>query len=164
MHKRHRDCKGTVLAADLEELIKRDPSRPLRSLVQEMSILQNNCANDGVRGLEMQSLCYENGMKPGPIMSEASKTMLNRLKERLSEVREQKIWPPSSPDCKPLDYFVCGVSKFWVNAKPHNKTAYLISKIMEMMGFLDRDTVAKAIRRFRPSSEAVVAAEGHFIE
>jgi hypothetical protein len=32
------------------------------------------------------------------------------------------------------------------------------------MGFLDRDTVAKAIRRFRPSSEAVVAAEGHFIE
>jgi hypothetical protein len=57
VHKRHRDCMGTVLAADLEELITRDPSRPMSmmSLVQEMSVFQNNCEKDGVRGLEMQS-------------------------------------------------------------------------------------------------------------
>jgi hypothetical protein len=103
-------------------------------------------------------------MKPGPITSEASKTTLNRLKESLSEVWKQKIWPTSSPDCKPLDYFVCGVSEFTVNAKPHNKTAYLIPKIMEVMGPLDRDTAAKAIRRFRPSSEDVVAADGYFTQ
>jgi hypothetical protein len=77
---------------------------------------------------------------------------------------EKEIWPPSSPDCKPLEYFVCGVSKFRVNAKPHNKTVYLIPKIMEVMEFLDRDTMAKAYRRFRSSSEAVVAAESYFIE
>jgi hypothetical protein len=45
----------------------------------------------------------------------------------------KEIWPPSSPDCKPLDYFVCGVSEFRVNAKPHNKTVYLIPKIMVVM-------------------------------
>jgi hypothetical protein len=76
----------------------------------------------------------------------------------------KEIWPPSSPDCKPLDYFVCGVPEFRVNAKPHNKTAYLIPKIMVVMESLDRDTVAKAYRRFRSSSEAVVTADGYFIK
>jgi hypothetical protein len=59
---------------------------------------------------------------------------------------------------------VCGVSEFRVNAKPHNITVYLIPRIMMVMESLDRDTVAKAYRRFRSSSEAVVAAEGYFIE
>ncbi len=76
----------------------------------------------------------------------------------------KEIWPLSSPDCKLLDYIVCGVSEFRVNAKPHNKTVYLIPKIMEVMESLDRDTVAKTYRRFRSSSEAVVAADGYFIE
>ncbi len=76
----------------------------------------------------------------------------------------KEIWPLSSPDCNLLDYFVCGVSEFRVNAKPHNKTVYLIPKIMVVMESLDRDTVAKAYRRFRSSSEAVVVADGYFIE
>jgi hypothetical protein len=63
------------------------------------------------------------------------------------------------------DFFVCGVSKLLrVNAKSHNKTAYLIPKIMEVMKSLARDTVSKAFRRFRSSSEAVVAADSHFID
>ena len=87
---------------------------------------QNNCENNDVRGLEIQSVCYEKGMKTGQFMPEASKTTLDWLKESFSEVWDKEIWPPSSPYCKPLDYFVCGVSEFRVNAKPHNKTAYLI--------------------------------------
>jgi hypothetical protein len=35
---------------------------------------------------------------------------------------------------------------------------------MEVMESLDRDTVAKAFRRFRSSSEAAVAPDGYFIE
>jgi hypothetical protein len=35
---------------------------------------------------------------------------------------------------------------------------------MEVMASLDRDTVAKAFRMFRSSSETVVAADGYFIE
>ena len=38
VHKRSSDCKKTVLAADLEDLIIRDPDRSLRFLAQEMSI------------------------------------------------------------------------------------------------------------------------------
>jgi len=85
-------------------------------------------------------------------MSEASKTTLDRLKESLSEVWEKEVWHPSSPVCNPLDYFVCGISELRVNAKPHNKIvkiAYPISKIMEVMESLDRDTMAKAFKSFR---------------
>jgi hypothetical protein len=39
-----------------------------------------------------------------------------------------------------------------------------MAKITEVMGSLDRDTVAKASRWFRSQIEAVVAAEGDFIE
>jgi hypothetical protein len=97
-------------------------------------------------------------------MPEASITTLDWLKESLSDVWDKEIWPPSSSDCRPLDYFVCGVSEFRVNAKPHNKTAYLIPKIMEVMESLERDTMTKVFRRFRSSSETVVAADGYFIE
>ncbi len=50
------------------------------------------------------------------------------------------------------------------NANSHNKIAYQISKIMEVMESLDRDTMAKAFESFGSSTEAVVAVDGHFIE
>jgi hypothetical protein len=103
-------------------------------------------------------------MKTGQFKSDASKMTLDCLKESLSDMWEKDIWPHSSPDCEPLEYFVCGVSEFGVNVKPHNKTAYLIPKIMEVMESLDRDTVVKTFWRFRSSSEAVVVADGYFIE
>ncbi len=51
-----------------------------------------------------------------------------------------------------------------VKAKPHNKTEDLIVKIKEVMGTLDRDTVAKAYKRYMSRIEAVVTADGSFIE
>jgi hypothetical protein len=57
-------------------------------------------------------------VKTGQFMSEASKMTLEWLKESLSYMWEKEIRPPSSPDCKPLDYFVCGVSEFRVNTNP----------------------------------------------
>ena len=89
---------------------------------------------------------------------------LDWFKGSLSDMWEKDIWPHSSPDYEPLDCFMCGVSEFGVNVKPHNETAYLIPKIMEVMESLDRDTVVKTFRRFRSSSEAVIAAYGYFIE
>ena len=103
-------------------------------------------------------------MKTGQFMPEASKTTLDWLKESLLDVWDKEIWPLSSPDCKPLDYIVGGVSEFRVNAKPHNKTAYLIPKTMGVMKSLDSDTVANTFRRFRPSSETTIGADGYLIE
>jgi flagellar biosynthesis regulator FlbT len=51
-----------------------------------------------------------------------------------------------------------------VNAAPHNKTEDLLKKIKEVMGSLDKDTVAKACSRIRSRIEGVVAADGDFIE
>jgi hypothetical protein len=93
-----------------------------------------------------------------------SKKTQNWLKKNLPEMWEKEVWPPSSPDCNPMDYFVWGVTELRVNKKPHNKTEDLIQKIKEVMGSLDRDTVAKACKRFRSRIEAVVAADGDFIE
>jgi hypothetical protein len=58
----------------------------------------------------------------------------------LTEVWEKEIRPPSSPDCIPFDYFAGGVSELRVRANP----ADLIPYIWEVIGFLARNTVAKA--------------------
>jgi hypothetical protein len=51
MHNRHNVSKGTVLAADLEELITRGPRRSMRSFAQEMSIFLTT-----VRTMESEDL------------------------------------------------------------------------------------------------------------
>ncbi len=56
-----------------------------------------------------------------------------------------------------------GVSELRVNLKPHNKTEDLVQKIKEMVGSLDRDTVAKASKRYRSRIEAIVIADVHFV-
>jgi hypothetical protein len=86
------------------------------------------------------------------------------LKENLTEEWEEEVCPPSSPDCKPFDYFVRGVSELWVIAKFRNKSKDLIQKIKEMMGTLARDTLAKAYMSFRSRIDAIFAADGSFIE
>jgi hypothetical protein len=54
------------------------------------------------------------------------KEMQNWLKENLTELWIEEVWLPSSPDCKPFDYFVWGVSELRVKAKSHNKSKDLI--------------------------------------
>jgi hypothetical protein len=79
-------------------------------------------------------------------------------------VWEKKTWPPSSPDCNPFDYFAGGVFDLRVRANPQKKTRDLIPYIREVMGFLARTTVAKSCKMFRFRIDAVVAADGNFIE
>jgi hypothetical protein len=57
-----------------------------------------------------------------------------------------------------------GVSELRVNAKSRNLLKDLIQKIKEVMGSLDRDTVAKAYTSFRSRIEVVFTADGNFIE
>jgi hypothetical protein len=76
----------------------------------------------------------------------------------------EKVWLPSSPDCKPFDYFVCGVSILRFKAKSRNKYKDLIQKMKELVGFLARDILAKACTSFRSSIVVVFTADGSFIE
>ena len=77
---------------------------------------------------------------------------------------EKEIWHPSSPVCSPLDYFAWGVFELRVTAKSRNKSKDLIQKIKEVMGFLARDTVAKAYKNYTARIEAFVIADSYFIE
>jgi hypothetical protein len=52
--------------------------------------------------------------------ADKSKRMQDWLKKNVMEVWEKKIWPPSSPDYSPLNYFVWGVSELRLRAQLHN--------------------------------------------
>ncbi len=82
------------------------------------------------------------------------KEMQNWLKENLTEVWVEEVWLPSLPDCKPFDFFVCGVSELRVKAKSRNKSKDLIQKMKEVIRSLARDTLAKACTSFRSRIEA----------
>ncbi len=75
----------------------------------------------------------------------------------------KEVWPPSSPDCSPFDYFLWGVSELRVNAKSHNKFKDLIQKVNELVGSLARDTLAKACTSFKSRIKDVFTADGSFI-
>ena len=89
--------------------------------------------------------------------------MQDWLKKNLTEVLVEEVWPPSSPECNPFDYFVWGVSELRVNAKCHNKFKDLIQKMKELVGSLARDILAKACTSFSSRIEAVFTADGSFI-
>ena len=83
--------------------------------------------------------------------------------ENLPYCWSKDVWPPSSPDCNPLDYFVCSVTERDVNRAPHNTKASLITSIMELFKVLPREDIRKACSRFRSRLEEVVANVGDFI-
>lgn len=74
------------------------------------------------------------------------------------------LWPPSSPDCNPLDYYVWGVVEAEVNNEPHNRKDALRKKITAVMTNMNREELARACRRFRSRLEQVVEANGDYIE
>jgi len=85
-------------------------------------------------------------------------------RDNLSFFWEKDVWPPSSPDCSPLDYFVWGVAERDVNRSAHKNRESLISAIKEVFADIPREHVTKACSRFRSRLEKVVAANGDFIE
>ena len=58
------------------------------------------------------------------------------------------LWPPSSPDCHPLDYFVWGVLESEVNSRPYNNNEALKAAIRDAMINMDRNAIAKACFSF----------------
>ena len=86
------------------------------------------------------------------------------LEENLKEAWLKNIWPPSSPDCNPYDYFLCGVCERKVNKHPHNTKTSLKTKITEFMASLDKTMVANACRRLNSRIELLSETENRFIE
>ena len=88
----------------------------------------------------------------------------NWCKEHLSEFWEKEVWPPSSPDFNPLDYYVFSVCEVDVNKQPHNTEDSLRARITEVMIDLERDTLKKACDRFWYRLERIIDVEVNFFE
>ena len=56
----------------------------------------------------------------------------------------KEVWPPSSPDCNPLDYYVWDVAEGDVNKAPQSTKESLIAKIMEVFANMSREEVSLA--------------------
>ena len=73
-------------------------------------------------------------------------------------------WSPSSPDLNPLDYFVWSYVENITNMTSHNTKASLIAAIRRLFAELPPALVEKACSKFRIRIEAVIEAEGGYIE
>ena len=76
----------------------------------------------------------------------------------------KNMWPPNSPDLNPLDYYVWGVSERESNKSRHANVDSLTSSIRQAFANTDRQLLKKACERFRPRTEAVISANGGYIE
>ena len=72
--------------------------------------------------------------------------------------------PPSFPDLNPLDYFVWSYVENITNMTSHNTKASLIATIRRVFTELPPVLVEKACSQFRIRIEAVIEAEGGYIE
>ena len=73
-------------------------------------------------------------------------------------------WPHSSPDLNPLDYFVWSYVENITNMTSYDIKASLIAAIHRVFAELPPTLVEKACSQFRIRIEAVIEAEGSYIE
>ncbi len=76
----------------------------------------------------------------------------------------EKTWLPCSSRCSPLDYFLFGIARLDVNKSPQDNSDSLVHKMTEMMGNPDKNTMARACKHFMSRIEALVEADGNFID
>ena len=76
----------------------------------------------------------------------------------------KSIRPPSSPDLNPLDYFIWSYVENITNMTSHNTKASLIATIRWVFTELPSALAEKACSQFRIHIEAVIEAEGSYIE
>ncbi|CAB3226072.1 unnamed protein product [Arctia plantaginis] len=96
--------------------------------------------------------------------SHKAMTTQDCMSENLHDHITPNLWPPSSPDLNPLDFYVWGVVERDTSKHPHNTLESLKATITRVMTQMNKDHLLRACRRFRQRIEAVIAAEGDFIE
>jgi hypothetical protein len=72
-------------------------------------------------------------------LAHTSKKTQDLCRENLSFFWEKEVWPPSSPECNPMDYFVWVVAERDTNRSPHNTKVSLIASIKEVFSKFPRE-------------------------
>ena len=74
------------------------------------------------------------------------------------------VWPPSSPDLNPLDFSIWANIQAKVNVRQYPNTDALKTSITKVWNDMSADEIRKVCSRFRPRIEAVIEAEGGYID
>ena len=93
-----------------------------------------------------------------------SKKSLEWLAENCYDFISKDIWPPSSPDLNPMDYFFWGVLEARTNRSAHPTKTALINTIRKEAMAIPKPQILAATARFRSRVEAVIEANGSYIE
>lgn len=93
-----------------------------------------------------------------------AKKVQDFLRANVPQFWPKDMWPPSSPDINPLDYYVWSVCERDVNNEPHSTIGSLKLKISKVFVSLDKVKLVRACSRFRGRVEAIIAAKGDFFE
>lgn len=88
----------------------------------------------------------------------------NWLSDNVDAFWSKEFWPPNSPDLNPLDYYVWGVIERVSNKSRHPNVATLQASIEAAFADLDKEQLKRACSRFRTRIEAVITANGGYIE
>ena len=105
--------------------------------------------------------CVKNDLKRRSYRRQTSQILTEKTKNpRLIK----SVRPPSFPDLNPLDYFVWSYVENITNMTSHNTKPCLIAAIRRVFAELPPALVGKACSQFRIRIEAVIEAEGGYIE
>ncbi|KMQ88024.1 transposable element tcb1 transposase [Lasius niger] len=88
----------------------------------------------------------------------------NWLSDNVDMFWSKEFWPPNSPDLNPLNYYVWSVIERVTNKLRHPNVASLQAAIEAAFLNMDKPALQNACNRFRPRIEAVIAADGGYIE
>src|SRR5437868_10991006 len=98
--------------------------------------------------------------------SHTSRSTLRFLGKRQQEIIEPSMWPPSSPDFNPLDYFVWSALEALVYCRGERirDVEHLKEKIKSAVEQLPQASIRRAINSWRSRLRKVVLADGGHIE
>ncbi len=88
----------------------------------------------------------------------------NWLSDNMQMFWSKEFWPPNSPDLNPMDYYMWGMLERESNKVCHPTAESLRAGIDEAVANLDPQHLVNACVRFRHRLEAVLEANGSWIE
>ena len=133
----------------------------LESQHQSVPGCAEECADPLVQsGGRWQTLGVAAGLGAGPQVHRGP----GLVSERVLRLCTLLSLAPSSPDLNPLDYFVWSYVENITNMTSHNTKASLIAAIRQVFAELPSGLVEKACSQFWIRIEAVIEAEGGYIE
>jgi len=76
----------------------------------------------------------------------------------------KEFWPPNSPALNPLDYYVWSIVERVINKSRYPNVTSLRPTIEATFIHIDSATLQRTCERFKSRIEAVIEADGGYIE